>query len=680
MATNSKIRLALHSTHEAAAKIGGIGAALDGIIPEAAYQQTFDRTLLAGAFHFPPDANLLTRPKIWRVHFDSAQQLEATGDLKADTRDALKAIAAQYGTRIAFGQRRIGSAAQDVWAYILLASPDGVKRPAIADFRTGVEDELGFNLPFFENFPAIKPGLDLTLERMLCEDPNMSLGTLDAALSDICGDWIPGGIHFVAQRGVFPPIVALDSFQDFLRQNHYLIELQFYLYVAPALWQAARAVMEGEWGLGAEQTTFFAHDWIGVPLYWAMRLDKTVPRFNPRTVYFAHEARIARMLVEGAVRQIRAELATRCNPDGHDVSFYIYLRELLSSSRPFIDLAAAFPGSNGFTDVYYHVLNREAAWFDTILAVGDHVRRETEMLCRSIGRPRPVRLCPNGVPDLNVTEDEVARANAQLKDFGEYHLQYRPDIIFTSVDRAELSRAPWRNVGFFRSFAQSHPDHKGLFIWLVRPRSIPTREQVGRWSAFGWPLSHQARTTGGDLREDEVALWEVIQKFNTEFAGRYHILYVNQFSWDKERLGRLDPRETTFNHLRAGTDVELGLSIYEPFGIAALEPFSSGAVCVLSDACGCAAHLRRLHDEKFISDEGFVVGRFTERDLDPAQVDLLTLAQVERQVYGEMVQELAARLAEPRSARIAAAGRAMTHLSWEAVVKDYFLPALKEEP
>ena len=40
--------------------------------------------------------------------------------------------------------------------------------------------------------------------------------------------------------------------------------------------------------------------------------------------------------------------------------------------------------------------------------------------------------------------------------------------------------------------------------------------------------------------------------------------------------------------IHRGTDVEFGQSIYEPFGIAPIEPLTFGGLCVFSNVCGCA--------------------------------------------------------------------------------------------
>ncbi len=48
-----------------------------------------------------------------------------------------------------------------------------------------------------------------------------------------------------------------------------------------------------------------------------------------------------------------------------------------------------------------------------------------------------------------------------------------------------------------------------------------------------------------------------------------------------------------FMDLRKGADLEFGQSIYEPFGIAQVEPLSFGALCVVSNVCGCVGFVDR---------------------------------------------------------------------------------------
>jgi hypothetical protein len=456
-----------------------------------------------------------------------------------------------------------------------------------------------------------------------------------------------------------------------------------------------------------------------------MRLDGMAgPQRHPvaSTVYFAHEARICRLLVEGIVKDKMPMLLPKCHPDGHDVSFYAYLTKL-EARKGGAGLDDAFPevrqatAGKAFSDVFYHELNQQAAHFDHVVAVGLNVKREMELILHDAAKHPPVSLCPNGIPDflqaagarpqpaiqgpcaasaeasaekpasrdpaatsqdpmaiLEAKKKAQAEARSRLVEFAAARFGFEPDVIFTSVNRCELSKAPWRSVGLFREFlaSQKQKETKALLVWLSRPKPLPTDEQVAAWRQWGWPLEHKAKSAGGDLRKEEEAIWEVIRDFNARGQGRYRILYVNQFGWSRARLGALDPEKSTFEDLRVGTDVEIGLSIYEPFGIAPLEPFSSGAICVLSDASGCACHLRSLEETGIISGAGFVVGKFTKTEVQPETVGLRALKAIEDRVYSEIVEELSRKLEKPREERLALAQAAMGHLSWAAAAQELF--------
>ncbi|MBI3797757.1 MAG: hypothetical protein HY268_12420 [Deltaproteobacteria bacterium] len=138
------IRLGLHSTHESAEKIAGIGAVLDGILPEPDYLDFFGRSLLAGPYHFPEDGSILAPANAsnWHTFFDSAGSVgvQSGGILAQTTRSQLGKIAERYGSRIVFGERRVGS--RGTWVPVILASPSGIKRERVIEFRDKVKTSV----------------------------------------------------------------------------------------------------------------------------------------------------------------------------------------------------------------------------------------------------------------------------------------------------------------------------------------------------------------------------------------------------------------------------------------------------------------------------------------------------------------------------------------------------------
>ncbi len=670
-------RIAVHATHEAADKLGGIGTVLQGLLPEPAYQRAFARSLLAGVYHFPAADSVVDDPATrqargWTVEYDSEAPPEQIDSLAA----ALTEVAGRFGARVVYGHRAIGGHCR---VPVVLVSPQGIRRSAVDQFRDGLRNQLGFDVCRFDDYPAITEGADRRLERLVRPGQPIPDEPPRVVVNQF-GQPFPGGAGWAGGRAVFPPVAGLDAFSGLGRGNKYLLELQYHTFAAPALWAAVTAVLR-DWapldgGYDAAAITLFAHDWVAVPLFWAMCLAS---QRVGRSVYFAHEARIFRLLAECSLQDRAALLRPVCHPEGYDAALYPYLRRALADG---LDLAAMFPGMVGFPDIFHHLINREAARFDRIVVVGPHVRDETEVALRPGAGP-PISLCPNGIPAPTVEASEARAAHERLADVVATACDFRPAVLFTGVMRCELSKAPWRNLGLFQRFAARFPQVPAAFLWLSAPRPRPTREQARRWaSEYRWPLDHRAGE-GFDLRPEEEPLWQSIAELNRAYAGRCAMLYINQFGWAPELLGALDPLASSFADVRGGGDVEVGLSVYEPFGIAPLEPFAAGATCVLSDSCGCAVHLRDLG-----LDDRVVVGHFSDHGQPPALVDATTLRSIEQQVYDDVLDQLAARLGladgvpteahwlARRAEQIAAAREALPQLSWANAAERYLVPAV----
>ncbi|MCC7492834.1 MAG: hypothetical protein IT204_10820 [Fimbriimonadaceae bacterium] len=669
-------RIAVHSTHEAADKLGGIGTVLQGILPEPAYGAAYQRTLLVGVYPFPTEGSVIDDEALraargWSVKFDS--QLPRRGGALAQR---LLQVAERYGVRLVYGTRRFG---KELEIPTLVASPQGVRRALVDSYRRRLRALLAVDLEVFDDFPAVTDRVDRRLERLLLPG-HETADVPERLIVDAHGEPFPGGVAWSDGRAIFPPLAALDAFSGDGRANKYLLELQYHTFAAPALWEATCAVL-AEWAPGAggydpEAVDLYAHDWLGVPLWWASRVAENRVR---RTVYIAHEARIFRLLAEGALHDRAALLRAVCHPEGYDAALYPHLAKALERGW---DLATMYPGTVGFPDIFHHTINREAAHFDRVIAVGPLVRDELEVSLRP--QPAPaVSCCPNGIPSAAVTVDQAWAARQRLAAVVEQAVGFVPDVIFSGVMRCELSKAPWRNIGLLRRCAERFPHLKAALLWLSAPKPRPTAAQVQRWSrSWNWPLDHRGGA-GGDLRPEEEGLWRAADLLNRDHPGQAALLYINQFGWGREVLGALDPRDATFGDLRTGSDVELGLSIYEPFGIAVLEPFCAGTVCVVSDACGCARHLASLGLLDLV-----VEAPFTRHDLPPREVDSAALREIETDAYDAVLDAVVARLGlaggpvdaarwqQLRAARLEAAQAVIGQLSWGQAVEQYLLPAV----
>jgi hypothetical protein len=194
---------------------------------------------------------------------------------------------------------------------------------------------------------------------------------------------------------------------------------------------------------------------------------------------------------------------------------------------------------------------------------------------------------------------------------------------------------------------------------------------------YGWPRKHRAGYP--DLVGPETDLSRDADAFNASHAN-VQIVLVNQFGWSHELVGDRVPAELDFAAFRFATDVEFGMATYEPFGISPLEPLGSGAVCVISNVCGCAAFVQEATNGKPV--DNVLVADFTRLDAERSIDELLGMTQQQRDAI-EAVE--AARIATELMRRLPAndagrkslleAGQALVkRLGWDHVLETKLVP------
>jgi hypothetical protein len=198
---------------------------------------------------------------------------------------------------------------------------------------------------------------------------------------------------------------------------------------------------------------------------------------------------------------------------------------------------------------------------------------------------------------------------------------------------------------------------------------------------YGWPVAHEVGYP--DLCGGEEVLGEMADHFNREHSAIRAVL-VNQWDWNRQVCGERMAEDMTFSDIRRGTDLEFGLSIYEPFGISQFEALSFGAICVPSNVCGCMGFARKLAAEGLPIHDNIVEGNFLrlppEMAMDQAihmsiqQRDAIE-AHEGRRLAGLLV-DLLARDDQALDRRIKSGYLLAERMSWEHVVNDYFLPSL----
>jgi len=413
-----------------------------------------------------------------------------------------------------------------------------------------------------------------------------------------------------------------------------------------------------------EKRVILAHEWMGAPLALAaMQRDAALWR----TFFYAHEVATARLLVE--------------EHPGHDTRFYNVLRLALQEGQSVTDLY-------GPQDDYFkHALLERAALFDGILAVGDLVVEELRFMGPAFAEKK-IDLVYNGAPAAKITLEDKQRSKSLLQDYARNLLDFTPDFIFSHVTRFVLSKGLWRDIRVLEHLDRIFLRAGKTGILYILSSAEPTGrapEQIFRWEQeYGWPVGHRA--DNGDLTGSETDFYfHVLAPFNQHSKAIKAVL-VNQFGWSQERCGRRMPAAMNFMDLRHGADVEFGQSIYEPFGIAQIEPLSFGALCVPSNVCGAVGFVQRAAADFTDFPNVIVADYVTPPDdwLYHSAEDALSIDQyardlIERQRSKRVAEAISARLplTEAEARALLASGQlAAYRMSWEVVVQDYLLPAL----
>jgi len=339
-----------------------------------------------------------------------------------------------------------------------------------------------------------------------------------------------------------------------------------YVRLAEPAFHALRALLEDR----DLPCVLFAHEYMGMPAALAAILDGG-DRF--RTVFHAHECSTARHIVE--------------HHPGHDTMFYNVLEQARKQGKYVED---EFPGVDHHLR---HALVSRAHLCDAVVAVGDHTADELRFLGAKFSR-KTIDTVYNGLPAMKVTAAAKKRSRGMLLDYAEALLGYRPDVLLTHVTRPVISKALWRDMKLCHELDKRLAQRGKTAAHFILTSGGGTRrpQDVAAMEAeYGWPRNH--RHGYPDLVGPEVEIHGMIEPFNTEHQST-QIVLVNQFGWSRSRIGRRLPEKMDIADLRRAADVEIGTACYEPFGISPLEPLGAGAICVISNVCGCENFVRHV--------------------------------------------------------------------------------------
>lgn len=409
-----------------------------------------------------------------------------------------------------------------------------------------------------------------------------------------------------------------------------------------------------------EPCVILSHEYMGMPTALAAIMEQD--RSNFRTIFYAHEVATMRRIVEG-------------HP-GHDTMFYNVMRSAIAQGHYVEDV---FGDQSGY---YKHALVKAARFCDSIFAVGDYTLKEARFLGADFASVE-AQLAYNGVPCWRISVEEKMDSRRKLREYCKALVKYDPTYVFSHVTRLVPSKGLWRDLRVLEAMEEQLRARNETAVLFTLSTEVPARrgDDIRRMEQnYHWPVVHREGLP--DLSGGEAAYYQGVQEFNAQ-SRNIKIVFVNQFGWERKVCGNRMPADMEFMDIRKGSDAEFGQSIYEPFGIAQVEPISFGGICVFSNVCGCAGFVEKAAGG---ATPNVIVADYTdlpEQGLRPEQ--LMSIGQPQRDAIEATVAEMvAAELIErlPRTPQqfeqfIERGHELAQKMSWDAVARDYVIPGIQ---
>lgn len=492
--------IAVHVSHEAVKKIGGIGSVLHGLITAKNYQKKFEHTLLyTPLFYHDADPHSKLGEGSTTLYSD------IDGIDQDNFAKVFSPIEKRHDIKIIYGKKRF--------------SKNGSKKPVAVDIIA----------------------IDIR---------SMNQQSINSFKHDL---WRNFGIQ----------------------SDHYLHDMDYEQYLRIAIPHAE--ILEALYPKKT-RAVIFSHEYMGMPTALASVINRRNGyRENDLTIFYAHEIFTARLVTEAH--------------QGHDLSFYNILKMDRDEG---ISLEQEFGSHSHYAR---NELVKRVSELDFVFAVGDLVKEELIYLSPNIDQNK-IKIVYNGIPIDTVSYSSKEESISQIQNYCEGLFNFRPDYIFTHVARLVISKAMWRDTRLLYNIDEHFAKigKKGFFVILSTligdGRSAETILKME--SEYGWPVLHKEGWP--DLVGAEVDIYNQLNLFNARSKAIKGV-FINQFGFAHNIAGKRIPPKISLLDLRLASDIEFGLSIYEPFGIAQLETLPFGGIAVISDACGCASLLKDTLDE-----------------------------------------------------------------------------------
>lgn len=576
---------AVHVTHEAIQKIGGIGAVLHGLLTSKDYLDKVPRNILVGPF-WPSDDH---------------------------------------------GEHRLGPQGE-----VLYSSLDHLYRSPLASRFREIEQMYDVAIVYGRRkFTSKETGITSTPEILLIDVSHYDQQKINEFKYEL---WKTFGIESSKYENIW-------DFEQYMRL------------AKPAI-MALHALGAGS---EIEPCVILSHEYMGMPTALAAILEGE--RSNFRTIFYAHEVAPMRRIVE--------------HSPGHDTMFYNVMRLAISQGHYLEDV---FGDQSGY---YKYSLVKAARFCDGIFAVGDYVLKEIRFMGPDFVHVDS-QVAYNGVPHWKISVADKMSSRKKLQGYCNALLGYSPDYVFSHVTRLVPSKGLWRDLRVLEHLEMQLRARNETAVLITLSTEVPARrgDDILRMEQhYHWPVAHREGLP--DLSNGEAAYYAGVQEFNAR-SRNVKVIFINQFGFDSKACGARMPADMEFMDIRKGSDAEFGQSIYEPFGIAQVEPISFGGICVFTNVCGCAGFVEKANGGK--PTPNAIVADYTALPQKGLRADqLISIGQpqrdeIEHAVSGTVAKELIESL--PRTPKefeqfIDRGFALASKMSWDHVAREYVIPGIQ---
>jgi len=587
-ATKSHLELfmyqAIHITHEAAKKIGGIGSVLSGICTSKTYLQNFNRTIFYGPL------------------FDDRSN---------------------HNHEEAIAQERLGGKAT-----VLFSSLDYINNTIYGAFFNDLIKKYNIEIIYGEKM--LYDEIDIKKSNIV-EILLIGIKSLNKDLLDLFKFQLWEAFSFSCQQ--------FESNWDF----------EQYLRIGVPFREITEKILEVPQKKEAK-TIYFSHEYMGIASCMAILLKK---KQHEKTYFHAHEISTARSITE----------KLQC----HDVAFYSYIDKDLKNN---VSIEERFGSQKMF---YRNELIKSTINFDGVLAVGDWVKKEYKYVLPHSNNKK-VHICYNGIPTPNYTYEDKQKARKKIQEYCENLYNFTPDIIMTHVTRLVVSKGLWRDINVCEELDDkfSKDKKKGFLVILstLIGNGRTNQEILRMEDDYGWPVLHKEGYP--DLLDYEKDIYQKVLHFNAK-SKSIKAVFINQFGFSQERIGKRLPKSTTFADLRLSSDVEFGMSIYEPFGIAQIETIPFGGVAILTQVCGSAFLLEKVFANEKIKPYYIINFKYEGNDKNLINETNDFRVSIEKKIITDCANKIYKIIPKNEQERLVVFNVCKKHLnklSWEEVIKD----------